>query len=280
MFFQPAIGTGGYLGWLVLERTEERQREVHDRSPTLERNIDYFRENFSHSLSAGELVDDRRLLSVVLGAFGLSEEINKKAFIEKILNDGVADDDALANRLNEPRFKAMSEFFGFGPPVDEIIIRDADFIEDVIARYKSLEFERAVGETDNDMRLALNFRREISEFAESTAEESTMWLQILGRKPVREVLSAAFGIPIEVSQLDIDRQREIFADKAKQFFGDSSKEIFGKPEVIEETIRRFFFRRQIDSGPDATTPGYAALTLLQTNSVGATAAQNLFLSSF
>ena len=38
--------------------------------------------------SAADLVADRRLLKVALGAFGLEGEIDKKAFIRKVLEEG------------------------------------------------------------------------------------------------------------------------------------------------------------------------------------------------
>ncbi len=278
MFFQPAIGVGGYSGWLILQRTEANQREAFERSPALDRDIEYFRENISKATTAEKLVGDRRLLTVALGAFGLSEEIDKRAFIEKALDEGTEQDDAFANRLNDPRFKRMAETFGYGNVTEIIDVSTEEFREDIIARFKSLEFERAVGETDNDMRLALNFRREITEYGESEATENTMWFQIMGNQPLREVLAAALNIPSEVSQLDIDRQREIFADKANQIFGDTSPALFGEQENIDEALRRFFIKRQLDAGPSATTPGMAALTVLQSGAFGAGASANFFSS--
>ena len=82
--FQPTVGITGYAGWRVLLQTETRQREVFEQSPTLERNSDYFRENISSVESAADLVSDRRLLSVALGAFGLSDEINKGGLLSLI----------------------------------------------------------------------------------------------------------------------------------------------------------------------------------------------------
>ena len=66
MFFQPVTGVGGYAGWRVLEQTAPQQREVFDRSPTLQTNIDYFRENIDKAQTLDGLMDDRRLLTVVL----------------------------------------------------------------------------------------------------------------------------------------------------------------------------------------------------------------------
>ncbi len=278
MLFQPTTGIGGLTGWLVLERTEARQREVFERSPVLERDVDHFRENISKALTAKDLVNDRRLLTVALGAFGLGDEINKKAFVEKILDEGTEKSDAFANRLNEPRFKALADAFGYGNIDGGSSVLLESFREDIIARFKVREFDRAIGESDNDMRLALNFRREIPELADPDATEKTVWFKIMGQQPLREVLATALNVGPSVSKLSIDRQQEIFADRANSILGDSDPAIFDDPKVVDELLRRFFLMRQVENGPSADTPGYGALVLLQGSNLGAGAIQNLLLS--
>jgi hypothetical protein len=280
MFFQPAIGVGGYSGWLILQRTEGRQREVFENSATLERNVAYFRDNIQNALTAKDLVSDRRLLTVALGAFGLGEEIDKRAFVRKVLEEGTENDDAFANRLNEPRYRALAEAFGYGNIDAGSSVLLEEFREDIIARYKVRAFDLAVGEVDNDMRLALNFRRDIAAVATQDGTERAAWFRIVGQQPLREVLATAMNLPQEVSQLDIDRQQEIFADKASQLFGGSDPTMFEDPEMVEEVLRRFFLVRQTQNGPSALTPGFSALTLLQGTALGAGASQNLFLSQF
>ncbi|MEO1242624.1 MAG: DUF1217 domain-containing protein [Pseudomonadota bacterium] len=278
MFFQPAIGVGGLSGWRVLEQTNVRQRETFERSPELTRNIEYFRENITKAETAEDLVKDRRLLTVALGAFGLSEEINKGGFILKMLEEGTEENTAFANRFNDNRYRSLVEAFGYGNITNGSNILLESFREDIIARYKSLEFERAVGEVDNDMRLAMNFKREIGEIAASTESETTAWFQIMGQLPLRELVSTALNIPTEVSQLDVDRQQEIFADRAQRLLGDSSPKIFEDPDVVNDMIRRFFLSRQVQNGPSVTTPGFSALSMLQTGGLGASANINLILS--
>ena len=276
--FQPVVGTGGYLGWRVLESSEARQREQFENSPLLEREIEYFRENIANATTAEALVEDRRLLSVALGAFDLSDEINKRAFVQKILEDGTEVTSSFANRLNDPRWRAMAETFSYGNLLDPDVSSEA-FREDIIARYKTLEFERAVGDVDGDMRVALNFRREIADIAADAPEsETTAWFRIMGSPPLRELVATALNIPAEVSQVDIDQQRELFADRAQSVFGSSSPEIFSDPDMVNDIIRRFFLNRQIENGPSVLTPGFGALTLLQNTGLGAGASFNLFLS--
>ena len=276
--FQPAVGTGGYLGWRVLENSEVRQREQFEQSPLIEREVEYFRENISKATSAEALVEDRRLLRVALGAFGLGDELNKGAFIQKILEEGTLEDRSFANRISDQRYRDLADTFSYGNLVDPEVGSEA-FREDIIARYKTLEFERAVGDVDGDMRVAMNFKREIGDIAATAVEnETTAWFQIMGNPPLRELVATALNIPAEASQVDIDQQQEFFADRAQSVFGSSSPEIFSDPDTVNDIIRRFFLNRQLENGPGVLTPGFGALTLLQNTTLGAGASLNLFLS--
>ncbi|MGE0407927.1 MAG: DUF1217 domain-containing protein [Amphiplicatus sp.] len=276
-YFQPAIPIGGYGGWRVLQKTAPQQRAAFEKSPSLNRHIEYFRENIKNALTAEDLVKDRRLLVVALGAFGLGDEINKRAFIQRALEGGTDDPSAFANRLSDLRWRKMSKSFGYGNIAGANVGLSA-FREDIIARYKSLEFERAVGEVDEDMRVAMNFKREIAEIAAGENVDRTGWLQVMGRLPLRTLLSTALGLPKSVAQLDIDKQREIFADKALKVFGEKSVAQFSDPEKIEEATRRFFLFRQMESGPSASTPGAAAVMLLQNSALGGSAIANILAS--
>ncbi|MFQ5562740.1 MAG: DUF1217 domain-containing protein [Parvularculaceae bacterium] len=279
MLFQPAIGLGGYGGWRILQATLERQRETFDKAPSLQRNIEHFRENITTAATAEALVNDRRLLTVALGAFGLGDEINKRAFIQKILEDGTERGDAFANRLGDARFKALAEAFDYGNITNGSNILLSSFREDIIARYKALEFERAVGDVDGDMRLALDFKREISEIANGNNAEQVGLIQAMGRLPVRTLLGTAFGLPDSVAQLDIDRQLEIFRDKMRSLYGESEITAFKDPKNVEDVIRRFFLFQQLKNGSsNIASPGATALALLQSNSLGGVAGANLLLS--
>lgn len=278
MAFQPVIGVGGYGGWRILEATQARQREAFERSPMLTRDIEYFRENIENARTAEDLVKDRRLLTVALGAFGLGDEINKQAFVQKILEGGTDDSSSFANRLGDPRWQALAKAFDYGNITQGSNILLKEFREDVIARYKSLEFERAVGDVDNDMRLAMNFKREIGAIASSESADRSGWLKIMGSLPMRTLMQTALGLPESVAQLDLDKQQEIFADKAQRVFGDKSVVMFTDPAKVDDAIRRFFLFQQMNSGPSASTPGMAALTMLQSSGLGGASGINLLLS--
>ncbi|MGB0410542.1 MAG: DUF1217 domain-containing protein [Pikeienuella sp.] len=279
MSFAPLLPATGVAGFRLLAATEATQRAVFERQPEITRDVDYFLQNIGDVRSAEDLVADRRLMRVALGAFGLDEEIDKSAFMRKILEEGSENSDSFANRLVDPRFKRMARAFGFG---DFLGARTSDvgFAAGIAAAYQERQFEIAVGQQNESLRLALNFRREIQVHARSADPAGAAWFSAMGDLPVRQVLEGALGFPSGASQLDIDRQRDEFRDLNSKTFGSKSLAVFDDPENIDKAITRFLARRSIEEGPSSNTPGFAALTLLtsHTTGLGAVGLQNVVLS--
>jgi Protein of unknown function (DUF1217) len=252
--FQPAIPLAGIAGWRFLQRTQAAQQAAFEKGPELARDIAYFEEKIGEVTSAAELVADRRLLKVALGAFGLDAEIDKKAFIRKVLEDP-----EFAGRMTDPAFEKLASAFGFAAGART---GEAGFAAKIVAAYKTRAFESAVGDADNNMRLAMNFRREMAELsAEGT--EGASWYAVLGSKPLRQVFEKAFGLPSQFVQVDIDKQLAVLADKVGALFGDDTLAVFKDEAAVEKIITRFLARAQIEDGVRSNSPAAAALALLQ-----------------
>ena len=278
MTFQPVVPLSGIAGFLFIERTQAAQQEVFNKSPQISRDVAYFKENIANATTAEALVNDYRLFRVALGAFGLEEEISKKFFLQKILAEGTDDPSALANKLVDPRYRDLAQTFGYGNLLGAEVGL-AGFAQKITDAYKVRQFEVAVGNSDNAVRLAMNLKREIGGYANGSAPETTGWFEIMGNTPLRTVFETAYGLPQSVGALDIDRQLEIFQDKTVQMFGGKGLDVFKDPENIDTLIRNFLAQDQISKGPSASTPGFSALTLLQSSGIGAAGGANLLLSN-
>lgn len=149
-------------------------------------------------------------------------------------------------------------------------VGESDFAQKVTEAYQVRQFEKAVGEGDNTMRLTLTLEREISKYAESSKPETVAWFQLLANPPLRQIFESAFGLPESVGQLDIDRQRGIFQNANDQLFGSKSMDVFKDPENVDKLLRNFVAREQINNGPGPLTVGMGALTLME-NAVAAAA---------
>lgn len=262
MTFQPVIPTGGMAGWRFLERTYDSQYEAFTQSNTLSRDTDYFEANIGEISTAEDLVKDRRLMQVALGAFGLQDDIDNKFFIQKILEDGTVADDALANRLSDPRYSEMSEAFGFGNSE----IRQtglSTFGAEIVEKFKRQSFEVAVGEQNETMRIGLYAQRQLSEVASGDDSETTKWYSVMGQPPLRTLFETAFGLPSAFGQIDIEQQLTTFEDKASSLFSDKSVSQFSDPDVQEQLISAYIARSQLANLGSGASSTSIALQLLQ-----------------
>ena len=272
MSFQPQIPLAGIAGWRFLERTQAAQQAAFEKGPDLARELAYFAEKIATVETAAELVADRRLLKVALGAFGLEAEIDKKAFVRKALEEGTTDPRAFANRLTDPAWRKLAAAFGFGNP-GGARTADAGFAGRIAAAYKTRAFEAAVGEADNDMRLAMHFRREMAEL--SKGEEASSWYLVLGSKPLREVFEKAFGLPTQFGQIDVDQPaRHPAPTRPPALFGADNLAAFQDPEASRRSSPASSPAPRSRPASPPTTPGAGALTLLQNAASGSS--QGLF----
>ena len=272
----PVIPITGLAGWNFLQSSLTRQTELFNRSPDIQRDVDYFTENIGSVETLDDLISDRRLLRVSLGAFGLDEELNKGALVRRVLEEGTEDRTAFAVRLNNTNYLNYANVFTFD---DEGNFQPDDgFIDQVVSQYRERQFEIELDEVDPNLRLASNFEREIVNIANTAQTVRAGWFRVLGSTPLREVVEDVFNLPSSFSQLDLDRQVEILETRSLSTFGTDSVEGFQDPDNVDRAIQRFFLQRQIESGPSASTPGATALTLLG-GGLGSAGIANLILSN-
>lgn len=262
MTFQPVVPFSGYPGWTFLQRTMDNQKAAFESSAPIQRATDAFRERIGNITSAADLVADRQLLEVALGAFGLGDDINNKYFIQKILEDGALSSDALANRLSDKRYLSMATVFGFGEFGDTGLTQTANFADTIIDRYEARTFEAAVGAQNNDMRLALNFEPEMQDILDNTENVNARWFSIMGSEPLRNVVETALGLPSGLAGVDLDLQLTQFKERSNAVFGTEDPGDLLSSENQEKLLRLFFVRSE--AAATANLSGASiAITLLQ-----------------
>jgi len=265
MSFQPVVPIGGLAGWSFLNSTLNTQKQAFESGPRITRDTEYFEQKINQVSSAQELVADRRLLRVALGAFGLQDDLDNRFLIRKILEGGTENTDALANKLSDSRYKDLTEAFGFANQAKPNT-QTPGFGTQITASYKTRAFEVAVGDQDQSLRLAMNAERELVKIAtDSTLDsEDTLWLRIMGNPPLREVLETTLGLPKTFAQLDIDKQLEVFQDRAASQLNISSLTDLSDADLRDTLIERFLLRDQLATTSSLSSTSIA-LTLLQSS---------------
>lgn len=261
MSFQPVIPLSGYAGWTFLNRTLERQQAAFVASPQVQKATEYFRANVGKAVTAEALVNDRRLLQVALGAFGLDQDLGAKAFVRKVLEDGTISDGALSSRLADKRYAQLAFAFGYGNLGPRVNL--TGFADEIVARYEARQFEVAVGEQDGTMRQALNFQPALDDLLSGSSSANARWFAMMGNTSLRDMFETALGLPASFGALDVDQQLITFKDRAESVFGTDDLADFAEPALREKLIRLFLVRSDIAAGAAGFSAGQMALTLLR-----------------
>ncbi len=260
MSYQVFTGSGGLAGWALLNKTSARQRELVAADGAVTTATTNFRTKIGSVTSADELLSDYRLLNVALRAFGLEGDIGNRAFIRKVLESDLSEKGSLANRLSNKNYQRLAEAFGFNPSGQAQTTKPG-FADKITAQYVEREFEARVGQGDQNLRLALNARRELAGLAERPSTNATKWYEVLGSKPLRTVFEGAFGFGKAYGKLPIDRQLQEFTKAAQKMFGSDDMTQFANPDKVEKLVRNFLARSAIQV--DTATNRYStALSLL------------------
>lgn len=258
MSFSPVLIGTGLAGWNLLNRTKESQITALSRDSYINRQVDYFRQELPNIQSPNDLVNDRGILTVALGAFGLQEDIDNKYFVRRLLDDGTSSPDALSNLLADSRYQSFATAFDFSSPKS----MGGDFIEKISSQYISQEFQQLVGDQNPDFRLALNLEREFNNVAQSGLSNDAKWFTIMGNPPMRKVFEVALRLPSSLGNLPIDDQLEILKTRSSSSFGTNDVTHLGSSERLNDIVEKFILQSQILEG-NSLSSGSIALTLLR-----------------
>ena len=82
-------------------------------TPEVARETAYYEANIGKVKTPEDLLSDRRLYAYAMKAMGLEDMTYAKAFMRKVLTEGVKDPRSFANRLTDDRYKAFARAFDF-----------------------------------------------------------------------------------------------------------------------------------------------------------------------
>jgi hypothetical protein len=210
------------VGYHLVEASLDRQIDAFKKSGAVKRDLEYFRTAIAKVDSADALVKDYRLFRMVLSAYGLDSQINAQALMKKVMAQDPSDEKSIANRLVDSRYRALARDFDFFNGA--VKLKDPAFVSQVIDRYVTAEFEKSTETTNPGVRLALYFKR--------MAPNVQSWYQVMGDRPLYDVVRTALQIPVAGSQTGIDGQAKLLE---KRIGLDKLKD----PAFLERFITRF-----------------------------------------
>jgi hypothetical protein len=191
--------------------------------PDVSRDTDYFLSHIGNVKTIDDFLKDYRLYSYAMKAFGLSDMTYAKAFMRKVLTEGIADNKTFANKLTDTRYRQFAAAFNFAALGDKAT-QTAAATAGVATQFVTQTMEENAGDQNEGLRLALYFTRKASTIASP--------YQILADKAMTQVVQTALGLPATISSADIDAQAKLITSKLK--LTD-----FQDPAKVTKFVQRF-----------------------------------------
>lgn len=220
--------------------------------PTAAREVKYFKENIQKIKSVDEFVGDRRIFAFAMQAMGLGDMTYAKAFMAKVLNEGVDDPRSFANSLSDSRYKEFAETFNFKAFGAATTSFDAAQ-SGVVDKYLQQTLEQQEGDKNDGVRLALYFQRK--------APEVNSFLGILADKALSTVVRTALGLPDALGASDLDKQIEVMSKRM-------SIEDLKSPEGLSKFLERFTSLWDVTHDTSTASSSGVGLLFNQTGQLG------------
>lgn len=256
MAYQPFVIGTGLVAWRNLQRTLPSQLEAFSNSAEQKRLTDHFEIKASTLKSADDVVSDRQVLTVALGAYGLQDDLNNRFFVKRVLAEGATEPESLANRMSDSRYErlaadfaldGLSQFVGVLPSV----------AQEITQSYTQQAFAVSIGESQPNLRLALNAESEFQRLSALDVSDDAKWFLVMGNPPLRSVFETALGLPGSFGQLDIDKQLDVFREKSLTTFGVKEIDDLASEELGAKVIDRFLLRDQLKQGQSFSSQNIA-----------------------
>lgn len=206
--------------------------------PDVARETEYYLSKIGSIKSVDDFMADSRLYNYALKAHGLEDMAYAKAFIRKVLTEGVASDDAFANKLSDSRYAELAKTFNFAAYGEAATSFDKAQ-KGVADSYLRQTLEQDAGDDNAGVRLALYFERKASTI--------TSGMSVLADDALAEVVRVALGIPAEVAASDVDKQAA-FIDKSLKIAD------FQDPEKVGRFLERFTAMWELQNPSDNYDP--------------------------
>jgi hypothetical protein len=165
--------------------------------PDVARETEYYLKTIGTVKTIDDFFADTRLFDYAMKAHGLEDMAYAKAFIRKVLTEGVASEDAFANKLADSRYTDLVTSLNFA--ANGAAATSFDKAQKGVAdKYARQTLEQDAGADNAGVRLALYFER--------MAPGVTNAYGLLADEALAEVTRTLMQMPDEFAAADIDKQ--------------------------------------------------------------------------
>ncbi len=230
--------TTTYTSYQLITKDMTSSIERIAKKSDVSRDTEYYLSKIGDVKSVDDFMADTRLYNYALKAHGLEDMNYAKAFIRKVLTEGVASDDAFANKLSDTRYAELAKslnFQAYGTAATSFTSAQ----KGVVDKYMRQTLEEEAGNENTGVRLALYFDRNASTIKSG--------MDILADEALGQVVRTALGIPSEVAASDVDKQAA-YLEKVLDI------EDFQDPEKVGKFLERFTAMWELENPSDSYDP--------------------------
>lgn len=204
-------------------------------NPVLKAQTEYYLANIKDVASIDDLLADDELYAYALKAWELTDRLDDKAFVRKLLEGGVADPDSFANQQTDKRYAAFAAAFDFAA-LGEKTTTHSVARQGAVDKYLRQTLEENAGTENEGVRLALYFQRKAPTIKNA--------FQILADPALATVVRTALGIPDAVANANVDAQAKML--EARIDFDE-----LADPEAVGKLLARFSALWEANNGGSA-----------------------------
>jgi hypothetical protein len=210
--------------YLMVANNLSTWQTVTQAQPSVKQATAYYNANIGNVQSASDLVNNYRLFSYAMTAFGLGDMVSYgKGLMQKVLEQGTSSTSNLAYTLNNPNILAFAQAFNFALNGSSTT-STAAATTGVVNKYVNQELDANQGQQNPAVQMALYFQQ--------NAPDITSAYSILADKDLLTVVQTALGISPQTSMEDVDTQ-------ASQLSSAVNIADFKNPQKLQQFVEKY-----------------------------------------
>jgi hypothetical protein len=221
------------------ERNETQEVKKTAAQPAVRQAVKSFTQAVNGATSLKQLLANRSVMSVLLTANGMSDQIGYTALATQALMSKEDDPHALVNRLTDRRWKALAQTYDFAGK-GLAAIQDPEVIASIANKYAEAIWQDSQDKVTPGLSNALAFKAKAASISSVD--------QILGDPTLRTVVTTALGVPLQIAFQPLEAQERSISSRI-----DITK--FQDPKFVDTLLQRYLIANSTNSSSSSSTSG-------------------------
>lgn len=237
LLYSSSTQSGDPVASLINAETNQTKAVTRQQNdPSTKRDVDHFLAVVQKATDLKSLLADPIARKVFLTANGLGDQADYTALATKALSSDTTKTGNLASTLTDPRWLSVAKTYDFANK-GLTVLKQQTALSTVTSGYAEVQWRQSLDKTTPGLSAALDFR--------SRANTVTKVDQILGDKNLREVVTTALGLPLQIAFQSLPTQEKAISDRL-----DITK--LKDPKFVEQFTRRYLVQKSLTSSTTQT----------------------------